>query len=413
MKYTLVRNGTLIDGTGAMPVKGAAVLLEGNKIVEISSEVKMKLPEGDVTEVDAKGGTILPGFIDCHVHLMMEKFDMQAVVNTPFSYNFYKAIEYFKKTLMAGVTSVRDAGGLDLGGKKAIEDGLVPGPRTKISVNALSITGGHGDGWMPSGFALDAGGYPGMPECICDGVEEVRKKVREMLRAGAEIIKISSTGGVLSPTDRPEFTQFSPEELAVIVQEAHFHGGVKVMSHAQGSEGVRQAILAGIYSIEHGIFLTDEIIQMMLERGTYLIPTLFAPVSIIEDPVMKEKLPPFMFQKAADVADIHKENIAKAYRAGVKIAMGTDSGVMEHGRNLRELSLLCEIGMTPMESILASTKVAAECLEWQDRVGTIEKGKLADIVIAKENPLDDINSLQKGENIQVVIKDGKTVKDIR
>lgn len=413
MKYLLIRNGTLIDGTGANPVEKAAVLLGDNQIIDVELESKIELPDEGVTELDAQGGYILPGFIDCHVHLMGEKYDMQKMITTPFSYNFYQAIGYFRKTIMAGVTSVRDAGGMDLGTKKAIEDGLVLGPRVKISVNALSITGGHGDAWVPSGVSLDAGGYPGMPDSICDGVSEVRKKVREVLRAGAEIIKISSTGGVLSPADRPEYTQFSPDELAAIVQEAHFHGGKKVMSHAQGTEGVKQALLAGIYSIEHGIFLDEEIIAMMVEKGTYLVPTLFAPVSIIEDPEMKEKLPPFLYQKAADVADIHKENIAKAYQAGVRIAMGTDSGVMEHGRNLRELELMCGIGMTPMESILATTKVAAECLEWGDQLGTLEKGKLGDLVISKVNPLEDIRSLEKNDNIAVVIKNGLVVKDIR
>ncbi|MCE5207239.1 MAG: amidohydrolase family protein [Chloroflexi bacterium] len=412
MEYTLIRNGSLIDGTGAHPVEKAAVLIGDNKILDAGPESKVKLPGKNVTELDAKGGFILPGFIDTHVHLMSEKYDLMESVNTPFSYNFYKAIDHFSRTVMAGVTTVRDAGGCDLGTKKAIENGLVLGPRVKISVTGLSITGGHGDGWAPSGVNTDVGGYPGMPDCICDGVSEVRKKVREVLRSGAEVIKICSTGGVMSPTDRPEFTQFSPDELAAIVQEAHFHGGVKVMSHAQGSEGVKQAVLAGIHSIEHGIFLTDEIIQLMLERGTYLVPTLFAPLSIIEDPEMKEKLPPFLFQKAADVAEIHKESIAKAYKAGVKIAMGTDSGVMAHGKNLRELELLCGIGMTPMESILAATKVAAECLEWQDRIGTLEKGKLADVVVTRINPLDDIRSLTDHGNIAVIVKDGKIVKDI-
>ncbi len=412
MEYTLIRNGLMIDGTGVQPVEKAAVLIGDNKILDVGPEAKIKLPGGEVTEIDARGGTILPGFIDTHVHLMMEKYDMMDAISTPFSFNFYRAMEYFRRTIMGGVTTVRDAGGMDLGTKLAIEKGLVIGPRVKISVTGLSITGGHGDSWSPSGINTDPGSYPGMPSAICDGVSDVRKKVREVLRSGAEVIKICSTGGVLSPTDRPEYTQFSPDELAAIVQEAHFHGGVKVMSHAQGYEGVRQAVLAGIHSIEHGIYLDDEIIQLMLERGTFLVPTLFAPISIIEDPEMKEKLPPFLFQKACDVAEIHKASIAKAYKAGVKIAAGTDSGVMAHGRNLRELELLCGIGMSPMEAILAGTKVAAECLEWQDRLGTLEKGKLADVVIARTNPLDDIHSLTDSNNIAVVIKDGKLVKDI-
>ena len=312
------------------------------------------------------------------------------------------------------MTTVRDAGGLDLGTKKAIEDGLLIGPRTQISINALSITGGHGDSWSPSGITVGLeSSYPGMPDAICDGTEDVRKKVREVLRAGAEVIKICSTGGVLSPTDRPEYTQFSPEELAIIVQEGAFRGGIKVMSHAQGTEGIRQAVIAGIHSIEHGIFLDDEVIHLMIKKGTFLVPTLYAPVSIIESPEMKAKLPAFLYQKAADVVDIHRASIAKAFKAGVKIAMGTDAGVMAHGNNLRELALMCEIGMTPMESILASTKMAAECLGWQNKVGTLENGKFADVVITKENPLENIASLQNKENIALVMKDGKIIKDRR
>jgi imidazolonepropionase-like amidohydrolase len=415
MSYLYIHNGTVLDCTGTKPFKSGAVLIEGNQIKAIGTEGKVSIPKGEVVEIDAGEGFILPGFIDCHVHLMMEGYDMEKMLMTPFSYMFYKAMDQFRRTLDAGITSVRDAGGLDLGVKKAIENGLIPGPRVQISITGLSITSGHGDSWMPSGADMGKGtSYPGMPDAICDGVDEVRKKTREVLRAGAEVIKICSTGGVLSPTDRPEFTQFSPEELAAIVQEGAYHGGVKVMSHAQGTEGIRQAVLAGIYSIEHGIFLDDEVIDLMIKKGTFLVPTLFAPVSIIENPEMKEKLPPFLYQKAVDVVDIHKNNIAKAYKAGVKIAMGTDAGVMTHGTNLRELSLMCGIGMSPMESILASTKVAADCLGWQNKVGTLEQGKLADVVILKKNPLDDINSLQDTNgNIMLVMKDGKVVKDRR
>lgn len=413
MAYTLIRNGTLIDGTGARPLPGAAVLIEDDHIIETGVEGDVRMPSGDVTTMDAGGGWILPGFIDAHVHMMFETYDIKAMLSTPFAYRFYQAIPWLRRTLDAGITTVRDAGGMDYGVKKALEDGIVSGPRAKISVTALSVTGGHGDGWMPSGVVLDPGAYPGMPEAVCDGVPEVRQRVRQVLRAGAEVIKISSTGGVLSPTDRPEYTQFSPEELAAIVQEAAFHGGKKVMAHAQGSEGIRQALLAGIHSIEHGIFLTDEIIDLMLKNGTFLVPTLFAPVSIVEDPAYKEKLPPALFRKAEEVVDIHRENIAKAHKAGVKIALGTDSGVMVHGRNLRELELLCGIGMSPLEAITAGTKTAAECLEWEDTLGTVEKGKLADLVISSVDPLADIAGLQDAGNIRMVIKNGVIEKDMQ
>ena len=413
MSKTLIRNGTLIDGTGRDPIPDAAILVEDNHIVKVGPEAALSLQDEQFTELDAQDGFILPGFIDAHVHLSMEGFDLQKMLLTPFSYNFYKSMDNFRRTIMAGVTCVRDAGGVDLGMKKAADEGLFLGPRVKISVGALSITSGHGDSWLPSGVDLNQFiAYPGMPDGRCDGAEEVRKKVREMLRSGAEVIKIFSTGGVGSPTDRPEYTQFSPEELAVIVNEAAYYGGKKVMSHAEGAEGIKTAIRAGVHSIEHGIYIDDEGIQMMIEKGTFLVPTLFALHAIFDLVEAGESMPPYVIEKAREVSGIHKENIARAFQAGVKIAMGTDSGVGPHGNNLRELSLMCEIGMTPMQAVVATTKTAAECLEWQDRLGTLEKGKLADIVIWKTNPLEDITSLADNTNAMVILKDGKIVKDL-
>ncbi len=414
MSQMIIRNGTLIDGTGGEPIPNAAVLLEDNRICAVGSTAVVGMPTGELTELDACGGFILPGFIDAHVHLAMEGLDFQKMLMTPFSYNFYKSMDYFRRTLLAGVTCVRDAGGVDLGTKKAVDEGLFLGPRVKISIGGLSITGGHGDSWLPGGVDINQfSAYPGMPDGRCDGPDEVRKKVREMLRAGAEVIKIFSTGGVGSPTDHPEYTQFSPEELAAIIQEAAYHGGVKVMSHAEGAEGIKTAVRAGVHSIEHGIFLDDEAIQLMLEKDVFLVPTLMPVYATLERAAAGEAMPPYLIAKTREVAEVHKASIKRAYHAGVKIAMGTDSGIGAHGTNLRELSLMCAIGMTPMQAVVASTKTAAECLEWQDRLGTLEKGKLADIVIWKTNPLDDILSVADNANALVVIKDGKVVKDLR
>ncbi|MCB0044548.1 MAG: amidohydrolase family protein [Caldilineaceae bacterium] len=410
MGQTYIHNGTLIDGTGRAPIQDAALVIDDNRIKAVGTAADLPRPGRDVTDVDAGGGTILPGLIDTHVHLMMEGLNIPEMITRPFSLNFYRAVDHMRRTINAGVTTVRDAGGADLGIKQAVEEGLVVGPRMQISITALSITGGHGDGWMPSGFSLDLfPPYPGMPDPICDGVEGVRKKVREVLRAGAEVVKICSTGGVLSPTDHPEFTQFSPDELAVIVQEAAYRRGVKVMSHAQGVEGIKNAVRAGIHSIEHGIFLDDEAIGLMLEHGTFLVPTLLAPLAVLE----QAEMPEYGVRKARETIEIHSESIAKAYEAGVTIAMGTDAAVMPHGTNLRELGLMCNIGMSPMEAIVATTKTAAECLGWQDRVGTLEAGKLADVVIAATDPLADIRSLENVDNIRVVIQDGRVLKDIR
>ncbi len=413
MPYTFIRNGTLVDGNGGAPVPNAAVLVEDNRIKAVGAAKDIALPDAKTVELDAKGGFILPGFIDTHVHIMLEGVNLMRDMVAPFSLKFYNSAQYMRRTIEAGITSVRDAGGADAGVKQAIDTGVVLGPRMQISVVPLTITGGHGDGWMLSGneFNLFVS-YPGSPDGRCNGVEEVRKKVREVLRAGAEVLKVHATGGVLSPRDHPEFTQFSEEELKVMVQEAAYRRGVKVMAHAQGAEGVKNAIRAGIYSIEHGIYLDDEAIELMLEQSTFLVPTLLAPLAVLE---IGEKggMPEYGIRKAKETIEIHSDSIARAHKAGVKIAMGTDAGVMPHGTNLRELGLMCNIGMTPMQAIVATTKTAAECLGWQDRVGTVEAGKLADIVIMKANPLADIRTLEKLENIVVVMKDGKVVKDWR
>jgi len=365
-----------------------------------------------VREIDAGGGWILPGLIDTHVHLMLEGIDIPRLLTTPFSLRFYHALDHMRRTLDAGITTVRDAGGADLGVKQAQAAGLVAGPRMQISITALSTTGGHGDGWMPSGMALEIfPPYPGMPVNTCDGVEQVRQKVREVLRAGAEVIKVCATGGVLSPTDHPEFTQFSEAELRVMVEEGAYRRGVKVMAHAQGAEGIKNAVRAGIHSIEHGIYLDDEAIELMLAHGTFLVPTLLAPLSVVEQAESKGNMPEYGVRKARETIEIHSESIERAYRAGVTIAMGTDAGVMPHGTNLRELGLMCQIGMSPMEALVATTKTAAACLGWQDRVGTLEPGKLADVVVTKTDPLANIRSLEDTGNIALVMQDGRVVKD--
>jgi imidazolonepropionase-like amidohydrolase len=414
MAYLLIRNGTLIDGNGGKPVKNAAVLIEDSKIRSVGALDSITMPRVNIPDLDAKGGYILPGMIDTHVHLMMEIASPQKMMQMPFSMHFYQSVNYMRRTLDAGITTVRDAGGADLGVKQAVEQGLVPGPRMQISITVLGITGGHTDGWMPSGSNFELfPEYPGNPSGICDGVEEVRKKVREVLRAGAEVIKICSTGGVLSPTDHPEFTQFSPEELAVIVAEGKARRGIKVMAHAQGSEGIKNAVRAGIHSIEHGIFLDDEAIDLMLEHKTFLVPTLLAPLAVVEIAESTGNMPEYGVRKAKEIVEIHRDSIAKAYKAGVTISMGTDAGVMPHGTNLRELGLMVGVGMSPMEAIVSTTKTAAHCLGWQDRVGTIEPGKFADLIITKTDPLADIRSLEKPENIVLVMKDGKIEKDLR
>lgn len=410
MTLTLIRNGTLIDGNGTAPVSDAAVLVENNRIQAAGPATSVPQPP-DATVVDAGGGFILPGFIDCHVHLMMQGVNIARDMAAPFSIRFYNSVVHMRRTVEAGVTTVRDAGGADVGTRMAAESGLVLGPRIQLSVAPLTVTGGQGDGWMRSGreFGLFFP-YPGVPDGRADGVDAVRHKVREVLRAGADVVKIFTTGGVLSPTSHPSYTQFSPEELDVIVKEAAWHGGKRVMSHAQGTGGIKSAVRAGVQSIEHAVWLDDEVIDLMIKNGTYVVPTLLAPFSIIETGE-REGMPEYAMKKNRETVAAHRDSICRAHRAGVKIAMGTDAGVMPHGTNLRELGLMVEIGMTPMEAIVATTRVAAECLGWQDRIGTLEAGKLADVVIARTDPLQNIRTLEQPENITHVLLDGKLVKD--
>ncbi|WP_404803299.1 amidohydrolase family protein [Mammaliicoccus sciuri] len=404
----IIKNINLIDGTGKDIQRGVDIKVENNVISEIGTHLN-----GD-NIIEGNGQYLLPGMIDSHVHVMLEMEPLERRVATPFSYNFYKAIDHLKRTVDAGVTTVRDALGADLGLKEAVNDGLILGPRLQISVNALTITGGHGDSYTKSGIQLPIlqDGYPGLPSGICDGVNEVRKKAREMLRAGADVLKVHATGGVTSATDHPDYTQFSLEELKVIVEEAQFRNNRKVMAHAQGLQGVKQCIEAGIHSIEHGIYLDDEAVQLMKEKEMYLVPTLLAPLSVIEfaeELGMSEN----SIKKSKQVMQDHIDSFKKAHHAGVKIAMGTDAGVFKHGTNLRELELMVEHGMTEMEAIVSSTKTAAECLGYDEYLGTIEVGKKADFIILDQNPLEDIKVLKDPNNIKVVSIDGQIVKDIR
>lgn len=410
MEYTLIHNGTLIDGTGHQPVINAAILIRNNIIEYAGSEETLNLPKTKIRMIDAKGGYFLPGFIDAHLHLMSNGFKFEDTMYNSLSLYFYKAIKNMHNTIQAGVTTVRDAGLADYGLKMAVEQGFIMGPRMQISIAPLSITGGHFDFWLKSGFDMKTS-YPGHPDGICDGIYGVQRKVREVLRAGAEVVKIMTTGGVMSANDRPEFTQFTVDELKVIVEEAGYRN-VKTMAHAHGAGGIKNAVKAGIHSIEHGTYLDKESIKMMRENGTYLVPTLVV-MKINKEQAESGSIPDYGAEDAMRIADIHRKNIKKAYKAGVIISMGTDCGVIKHGVNLQELALLCDAGMKPMEAIQAGTKIASELLGWQDKIGTIEPGKLADIIITRLNPLKDIGSLGNPSNIIIVIKNGEVIKNIR
>lgn len=395
-KRTVFSNASIFDGTGA-PFADGDVLVENGRIVEVGSGL-----EGDEV-VDLTGRSLLPGFGDCHVHVMFDNVDIWGIMQKPFSLNFYEAARALRKTLATGITSVRDAGGADLGVKTAVEKGIIPGPRMLISLTMISQTGGHGDGWLPSGmhYGLMAK-HPGVPASLVDGPEEMRKKVRELIRMGADVIKVATSGGVLSPRDDPRHAHFDLAELEMLVDTAEGLG-CHVMAHAQAYDGIKNAVRAGIRSIDHGIYLDDEAIELMKKQGTFLVPTLIAPTGVLRAAEAGISIPEASLSKAKDVIEIHRESFRSAVEAGVKVAMGTDSAVTPHGENLEELALMAEYGMESLDVLKAATSTAAECMDVAADRGTIESGKRADFVVIDGDPLD-FNTLR--ERIAAVYLDG-------
>ncbi|HTG48631.1 MAG TPA: amidohydrolase family protein [Actinomycetota bacterium] len=400
MTRTVFTGGRIFDGTGA-PLADGDVVTEGGRIVEVGSGL-----DGD-EGVDCAGKALLPGLFDCHVHLAgrHEDLDEYRVMNEPFSLSFFRMAENLRLTLALGITSVRDASGADAGLRMAVQEGTLAGPRMQISVTMLSMTGGHADAWMPSGtigvYGVD---YPGMPSGLCDGVEGVTRKVREVIRAGADVIKIASSGGFLSPSDDPMQPNFSEEEVAAIVRTAADLGR-PVMSHAHGPEGIKRAVRAGVRSIEHGTYLDDEAIGLMLERGTWLVPTLTAG-DTTEAMAADPHLPDAIRAKLEGLGRPELDAFRRAAEAGVRVAMGTDCPVAPHGTNLHELELMAGAGLSPEQALVAATSSAAELLGWEDRLGTLEAGKTADLVVVDGDPFD-LATLR--DRVEQVWKDGARV----
>lgn len=401
MTRTLFRGGSVFDGTGARPAP-SDVLVEDGTILEVGPGL-----DGDEA-VDLGGRTLLPGLFDCHVHFTFSgDLDPLNGAMRPFSLRYFEATANMAATLRTGITSVREAGGSDLGVKTAVTRGLVPGPRMQISIAMLSQTGGHGDRSLPSGGCLGwQETYPGNPSGLVDGPEEMRRRVRELIREGADVIKVATSGGVLSPRDDPRHGHFRDDELAVLVSEAAA-AGLHVMAHAQATDGIKAAIRNGIRSIEHGIYLDDEAIGMMLERGTWLVPTLAAPRAVIAAGRTGTRMTESVLRKAHQVLDDHTASFRRAVEAGVRVAMGTDSGVGPHGRNLEELGLMVEnSSITPLQAWVATTSGAAALCGVGDRLGTVAPGRLADLTVI-EGDLENLDKL--GERVWGVWKEGVRV----
>jgi imidazolonepropionase-like amidohydrolase len=403
--------GILIDGLGGDPIRSGVVVIEDGRIIATGSEGNTAIP-AKAKRFDASGRTILPGFIDCHVHGTYRARDMRQHLLNPPTYNVLRSIDIFRETLACGITTARDMGGADAGFRAAIEEGLIDGPRLLISLGMISQTGGHGDYWVPADIRIQKRAW--LPNTVADGVEEIRRVVRELLMRGADFIKICATGGITSVTDSWDEPQFTIEEIRTAVDEAAAKKR-RVAVHAEGIDGIRNAVQAGIHSLEHGWFLDEQAVDKMIQMDTWWVPTLaLVPLSMKKRGDDKSWAGHQMGQE--DVKDKQIYNLMQdqipiwkeAVRRGVKVAMGTDqSHRLLVGENMVELEFMVNwLGMTPMEVIVASTSKAAECIE-RPELGALAAGKVADILVVDGDPLDDIGVMQKRERLHLVMKAGK------
>ena len=388
--------GRVFVGDGRVFEQGT-VLVEGERILKVS-EGEIPVPK-DAQRIPLEGRALLPGFIDCHVHFCLDGSPdpVGTLVRERVSLVTLKAAEFARRTLLAGVTSVRDMGGkdgIDLALRDAIRSGLVSGPRMLASGRLICMTGGHG--WQLGQEA--------------DGPDEVMRAARGQIKAGADVVKFMATGGVMTPDVEPGSEQFTEEELRAGIQEAH-KAGRKTATHAMGTQGILNALWAGIDSIEHGIFLNEEAISWMVEKDVPLVPTLSA-LYHIENKGIEAGIPAFAVEKTRRVKAFHLKSVRMAREAGVHVAMGTDAGTPfnMHGENLGELRRLVEVGYSSMEAIQAGTQIAAEVMGLGEDLGTIEEGKLADLIVVEGDPLEDIGLLLSAEAIRLVMRGGKLVK---
>jgi imidazolonepropionase-like amidohydrolase len=399
---TLIYCGQLVDTKNNQVLGDMSIIVEGNTITDV---VKGYPPAGKTDKlVDLRNRTVMPGLIDCHVHLESET--SPNIQLKRFTQNApdiaFQSILYAKITLLSGFTTVRDVGGsgVNIALKNAIAKGIVIGPRVYTAGKIIASTGGHAD--PTNGFRKDLMGDPGPAEGVANGQDECRKAVRERYKEGADLIKFTASGGVLSLEKDGSGPQYSGEEMRAIVETAKDYG-MAVAAHAHGAEAIKRAIRAGVTSIEHGTMMDEEAISLFKKYGTWYVPTIIAGKASSDSAKKPGYFPAVITEKALAIGPRIQATFARAYKAGVKIAFGTDAGVYAHGKNWLEFVYMTEAGMPPIEAIHAATFSAAELLGINEKLGTIEKGKLADIIAVDGNPIKDIQSMGR---VRFVMKEG-------
>jgi imidazolonepropionase-like amidohydrolase len=406
----VLTGATLIDGTGAAPVPDAAVVIEDGRVTEAGPRAALAWP-ADAEVIDARGRTVIPGLIDAHDHLASHGYALATRwgLDEPASTAHLRTARVLADTLAMGYTTVRDAGGLDAGFKLAVEQGLIPGPRLVLGLQIISPTGGIGDRVSPSGHGCCGAYDPLLPDSVANGPDAVRDVVRRLVRAGADVIKTATTGGASSrPGHGPLDAAFSPVEMEALVTESHALGR-RVMCHALGGPGLLTALEAGVDSVEHGCYLDEDptLLNRMAVQGTFFVPTLTVYVYHRESPA------PHVRERARALHAHHVASVQRALERGVPIAAGTDAGGHGHPRNALELKYLVEAGLSPMQALRAGTQWAARCLGLDREIGTLEKGRQADLVVVDGNPLDDVTVLLDPARIELVLKSGAICADRR
>ena len=407
LSATVIHAGLLIDGESSVPSPEMSIIVEGSKIEAI--EAGFITPDSDDEYIDLVGYTVLPGLIDMHVHLGSEysKNSYQEKITLNAGDFAIRAVANAEKTLLAGFTTVRNLGdsdGVTISLRNAIQKGIVSGPRIFSSGKTIASSGGHGDPTNSLNKSLTSD--PGPAKGIVNSVDDASKAVRYRYKEGADLIKITATGGVLSNAKSSQNPQLTEEEITQIVNIANDYG-FKVAAHAHGTEGIKRAVRSGVHSIEHGTLMDAEGMKLMRERGTYYVPTIIAGLWVAEKAKEPDFFPELVRPKAAEIGPKIKVTFGRAYQAGVKIAFGTDTGVSKHGKNATEFRHMVEAGMPPMKAIQSATSEASILLGEQDNLGSLVAGKAADIIAVNGNPLEDISVL---EDVDFVMKAGVVYK---